>query len=277
MAFIHNNPDNECEGFERVIEWRPRGLHDEPYPLEQLAGYLAAQGINAKDSAAVKSRVEFFDRAESRNERWAREKRGVKFIKPPSGAMVSLYEDNIELRKIERDYSFRFERDGRKFCFIPPTPDDRLPVGEQVCGFMRPDENVIHLFSGPDGKNRRYLLTWPREGRLGLHADAATKAAFFNRKGAFFRADLAEANAATEEQWQQAREEAEHNNALVASHGLMRDEAPAPNVTTRSVQAVTAARTEREQSIHKARKVDLVKETLKREPREKADAAAKWA
>lgn len=215
LARIHDKPDHECEGFERVIEWRPRGLAIEPRPLSALEDFLHANPRLCEED------IELFDRPETRNERKARLSAEGRFCAPPPAVMVPFYEDNCEMKRIASDSSFSFEKDGRKYRFVPPTPDDRLPVGEKVVGFYRPDGEVIHLFSSPDGKNRRYLLTWPSEKKLRRDADPATRAQFFSRKQAFFDHTYAEVAKATDAQREQVRAEAEHNAVVLHEHGLL--------------------------------------------------------
>lgn len=212
---IHGRHDHECEGFERIIEWRPRGFAAEPRPLADLEDFLRQNPRLREED------VELFDRAETRAERKARLSAEGRFMAPPPAVMVPFYEDNCELRKIGADYSFSFEKDGRKYRFVPPTPDDRLPPGEKVVGFYRPDGEVLHLFSGVDGKNRRYLLSWPSEKRLRRDADAETKAAYFSRKQQFFNHEYARAAKATRAQFEQVQAEAEGNALVIAEHGLL--------------------------------------------------------
>ncbi len=250
---IHHKPDHKCEGFELVVEWRPIGFNCEPRPMDELPAFLAANPtIREQD-------IELFDRFETRAERQRRLSADGRFMAPPLAAMVPFYEDNCEMKRIGADYSFSFDKDGRKHRFVPPTPDDRLPVGEKVVGFYRPDGEVIHLFSGADGKNRRYLLTWPSEKKLRKDADADTRGAFFSRKQAFFDHTYAEVTRATAEQVQIVRDEAEHNALVIAENNLL----PA-NVqrgctpTAAAVQDVTVqrdadARAKRKQTDREAR------------------------
>jgi len=273
---IHRNPNHTCEGFERVTEWRPRGFtRAEPAPWHELKAFLAAMPHVTEDNLA--EYVEFFDRPETREERKARLSAQGRFLVPPSGAMSIFYEDCMVIDRIGKDGAFEFNKGGKKFRFLGEPGD--LKPGEQVCGFYRPDGEVIHLFSGADGKNRRYLLTWASEGKLRRDADAGTRSAFFARKEAHFNHRYELATKATEEQREAVRAAHANNVQVAEENGLL-----APNArrgTTpalEAVEAVQAARTEVERAVQETRKVDLVKETLKdaatRKP--KADPAAAW-
>ncbi len=218
---IHRNPDNECEGFESVIEWRPRGLRVEPLPLAELALW---QSHNPRVTGEnINEYVDWFDRPETRHERMLRLSAQGRFMAPPPAVMVPFYEDRFALKPIAADGSFSFEQEGRKYRFVPPCPADRLPSGEKVCGFFRPDDEMIHLFSGPDGKNRRYLLTYLSEKKLRRDADAETRGQFFRRKEQAFEITYAAATKATEEQFDQVRAEQENNALVIAENGLLPD------------------------------------------------------
>lgn len=216
---IHNREDHECEGFERIILWRPKGLRIEPLPMSELGPWMAANPrVNEEN---INEHVDWFDRPETRAERQRRLSAEGRFLAPPPGVMVPFYEANIAMARIKPDYSFCFEKDGRKFRFIPQTPDQALDPGDKVVGFYRPDEQVIHLFSSPDGKNRRYIVTYFNEGRLRRNADEETRARFFGRKEAFFNHAYAEVQKATADQVQQARDEAENNALIITASGLL--------------------------------------------------------
>jgi hypothetical protein len=234
---INQRPNPQCEGFKPVVEGRPRGLAIEPMPYEQIMQWAISQGCRTDEE--INAQVEWSDRLESRAERAARLSQEGRFLAPPPAAMVPFYEDNLVLRPIEKDYSFRFEKDGRKFSFVPRTPEERLSPGDKVVGFYRPDEQVIHLFTGKE-KNRRFLTTYHKESRLSMHADAETKAKAFGRRQKFIDHAYAQVADATEEQVRQAQAEAEQNSMIIHAAGL--HAGPAETPVIEAVQEIVLRR-----------------------------------
>lgn len=235
---INHKPNPECEGFAMVVEWRPRGMQIEPRPLAEMEAWLRENPRVTEEN--LNECVEWFDRTESRAERAARLSREGRFIAPPPAAMVPFYEDNLVMRPIEADYSFRFERDGRKFHFRPASPEEALAPGDKVVGFYRPDEQVLHLFTRGD-KNRRFLVTYHNASKLGLHADEETKRKAFAYKRQFIDHTYAQVAEATKEQVKQAQQEADHNAMIIHAAGLHAERAATPAIE--AVQEVVLRRT----------------------------------
>jgi hypothetical protein len=257
MLRIHHKQDHECEGFDEVSEWRPKGLRIEPLPFDALEEW-ARQNPRVNDDN-VNDFVEWFPRVETRAERQRRLSAQGRFMAPPPAAMVPFYEDNCETQRIGTDGSFRFQKDNRKFCFCPASPELALQPGDKVTGFYRPDEKVLHIFTGND-KNRRFLLTYYSEQSLRLDADEATRAQFFKRKQAFFDHTYALAAKATQAQVAEVRAEAEHNALVIAENGLLpanvqRGSTPVAGAVLEVTQErETKARTEKRKASEKKRK-----------------------
>jgi len=257
---IHHNPSHDCEGFETVFEWRPRGMMTEPRPMSEMRAFLAA------NPRLKESDLEVFDRVETRAERRDRLSRQGRFMAPPAAALVPFYEDNCELQRIAADGSFNFIKEGRKFRFLAPDPADRLPTGDKVVGFYRPDGEVLHIFTGRD-TNRRYLTTYHSEGKLRRDADPATRAEFFSRKQRYFDHTYAKTNKATDKQIQKARDEAEHNELILVENQIL-----APNVQ-RGTNAAIEAVLESAVTETKAKRTRAARQTSEQKLSDLANAA----
>lgn len=215
VTLCNARQQHDCEGFETVMDWRPRGLRIPPRPEGELPEWLAANPRSTVDD------VEFFPRPESPVERMQRLSAQGRFQMLPASVWRRFYEDCHEVKRIDERGGFEFSRTvaGQKklYRFEPATTDDILPVGQEVCGFYRPmDHSAIHLFSG-DG---RYLLTWPR---VVAHRrdDAAGKQLDFARKRSFLNHALGNVRQATEAEVAQARADDAHNGQRFAEAGLI--------------------------------------------------------
>jgi hypothetical protein len=286
VEWCNTRERHECEGFQTVMDWRPNGLRILPRPEGELPAWLAANPRATIDD------VEFFPRPESPRERMHRLSAGQRFQRLPDSVWQRFYLDNHETGVVSVDGSFSFTREKRAFRFVPPTADQALAPGSKVTGFYRPDGSAIHLFrpetGSPDGAGR-YLLTWPAEKRP-RRDDTEGKQIAFARKRSFLSKALSETRANMAPEIEQATADARHNLAILAEAGLIEtgDGCGAAGehtlavvqegctATASAVQGLTRVMATEAQQAAAVRKVDVVKETLKRTPKEPPRPENDW-
>lgn len=279
IAFINDREEHDCEGFETVMDWRPRGLQVLPQPEAALPQWLAAN-----PRADINTDVEWFPRVETPRERMLKLSAQSPVMRLPESVWRRFYEDLHETRRIADDGSFAFERkiDGvkRVFRFVPPTVEEALRPGTEVTGFFRPDGSAIHLFSGGD----RYLLSWPAEKKV-RRGDSAALAEAMGRKRGFLNQALANVREARADEIEQAKLDELSNEAVLVENGVI--EAPGNGTLSlvqerctpaaAAVQAVISERERADRAAEAVRQVNVVKETLKRPETEAAPSPAdKW-
>lgn len=270
VGWINHRHDHECEGFETVMEWRPRGVRCLPLPEAELPRWLAAN-----PRADIDTDVEWFPRPEKPVERAVRLSQGARFMRLPDSVWRRFYEDLHVSGEVGADgrLAFKCKQTDRKMWFEPADETQYLAPGTKVTGFYRPDGSAIHLFGGGSD---RYLLSWPTVAKGG-RADTAERQMAFSRKQTALNRALGNTRAATSEEVERAQADAMDNAVIFSGSGLIpeettqfilgvTDELPA---TAAAVQAVTV---EREGKAKASMKASAAAEKAAREVREAAAA-----
>lgn len=218
VGFINGRKEHACEGFKKVLDWRPKGLRCLPMPEAELITWL-----QANPRADINTDVDWFPRPESPRERMLRISQDYRFQRLPGTVYRAFYQDCHETRRIADDGSFAFERTingaKRKFRFEPSTPDEAIKPGTEVTGFFRPDGSAIHLFAGSQD---RFLLTWPAV-TANRRGDAAAKQVDFQRKRTFLNHAIANVRADRADEIAEAKEALQNNVRIMAEAGLLDD------------------------------------------------------
>lgn len=269
VHLINHRKEHGCEGFDTVMEWRPRGVRCLPLPEADLPRWLAAN-----PRADIDTDVEWFPRPETPMERAARLSQGCRFMRLPDSVWRRFYEDLHVTDVVDEAgrLAFKCKQTDRKMWFEPADETQYLAPGTKVTGFYRPDGSAIHLFGGGSD---RYLLSWPAVAKGG-RVDTAERQVAFSRKQTALNRALGNTRAATKEEVERAQADAMHNAVVLASHGLIPDETTqfltgatdGMNATAAAVQAVTEKRETQTRANKKAA------EQTEKAARQARDAAA---
>lgn len=219
VSWINNRKEHDCEGFDQVLDWRPRGLGILPVSEAELPKWLAANPhVHAGN---IDDMVEWHPRPETPRERMHRLSQGVRFQRLPDSVYQRFYLDLHVQEPVAADLSLSFvcKHSGRKLRFEPATPEDAITPGTKVTGFYRPDGTAIHLFGGND----RYLLTWPAV-KANRRADAEAKQHDFARKRQFVEHAINNVRADRRKEIDQANEEQRQIVRVMAEAQMIADE-----------------------------------------------------
>lgn len=206
---------HDLEGFEWVPLWRVRGVPMNWQPEAALAS--APQALDHLDL------LEWDRRRERPIERFHRLTQGLTFHKLPPGIIGRFCADAHVLGKITA-YEFAFERDGKRYTYIPPTAADALPEGNEYLGYFNPFQpDLIHLAT----KDGAYVTTWPRETKV-RRGDQAALADALKRKRSFLNANLATVRRQRAEEITAADQAARDNLRVLTENGLIPERADPP-------------------------------------------------
>jgi len=233
VQWCNERRQHDCEGFETVFDWRPRGFPALPRPEGELPAWLAQNP--RVDPARLEEYIELFPRPESPAERVLRISHGYRFEKLAPSVWRRFYEDLHISEPVDEDgrVSFVCKETGRKCWFEPETVEQAVKPGTKVTGFYRPDGSALHIFDSTD----RHLLTW-RAVKPNRRDNAVGKQADFARSRSFLNEALANVREATAEEVETAQAAYDNNTTVLAENGLIKASDELPPVAA-AVQEVT--------------------------------------
>ena len=214
---INRREVHDLEGFEKALYWRVRGAQAWE-PEAALLGSPLAQLPAAQRDALI----EYDARAESPFQRMQRLSHGQRFAHVPGYLLKSFVEDKRKTGRIDKA-TFGFELEGRRYEYLPPAPEDKLPEGTELVAHFSPfDLNRVHLSDGQG----RFVGTWRRFGPFGRDAAAQAEAQRTRRAYLNYARRRVERMGAPDAA--QLLADRLHNEQVIADAGLM----PAPGADT---------------------------------------------